>query len=159
MWLNISKQTLNLIIINPDKDYWYNINNLINNITINKAEYECSTLHVKPFLPHRKRLRCAELLTASCKINRKSLSELNWFCERTQKDLQGKVNIFARERNIFARERKSFAREHKVSWGNANILQGNAKFHEGKFCSPPTPIFSHHHVPETGSVHNNWSSQ
>ncbi len=26
----------------------------INNITINKAEYERNTLHVKPFLPHKK---------------------------------------------------------------------------------------------------------
>ncbi len=78
------------------------------------------------------------ITTVSCEVNRKSFSELNWYCERTQKFceekqislqgnanmnakvLRGNANIFAREReglrgnaNIFARERKSFAREHK----------------------------------------------
>ncbi len=54
MWLNVSKQTLNSIIINPSKNDWTNINNLINNITINKEEFDRNTLHIKPFLPHRK---------------------------------------------------------------------------------------------------------
>ncbi len=64
--------------------------------------------------------------TASCKVNRKSLSELNWFCE----------NIFARELQSFVRERKylckrtqkfcertqiSLQENAKVLWENANI--------------------------------------
>ncbi len=52
MWLNVSKQTFNSIIIVPDKNDWANINNLIKN----KAEYERNTLLIKPFLPHSKHL-------------------------------------------------------------------------------------------------------
>ncbi len=88
-------------------------------------------------------IRAVTSNTASCKVNRKSLSELNWFCERKQiylrdntKVLQGNANIFARECKSFARECKSFARERKT-FENLNS--------------------SHHYVPKRASYKcNTW---
>ncbi len=68
--------------------------------------------------------------TTSCKVNRKFLSELNWFCERTQKFYEG-MQISLRE--------------------NAMFLEGTQKFCERiqkiRIFFPPTLICFHHHVP------------
>ncbi len=67
--------------------------------------------------------------TASCKVNRKSLSELNWFCDRTQISLRENAKV-SRGNAKFLEGTQSFSRERKVSRGNAKVLRGNAKFLE-----------------------------
>ncbi len=86
--------------------------------------------------------------TASCKVNRKSLSELNWFCE----------NIFAREHQTFVRERKylckrtqHFCERMQISlqenatflWENANISarERNSFVRERKYLCKRTQKF------------------